>query len=75
MPLEILICFSIKERILIVKTIYQNQSSISVALGKLSVILGRDYVPYAPTIYQLTSEFEEQGNVADRRKPGPERNE
>ena len=65
--------YSTNQRVLVVKTFYQNQSSITVTLRKLRQILGRNNVPTKATVYRIVREFEERGTVADRPKLGPRR--
>lgn len=65
--------YSINQRVLIVKTFYQNQSSITVTMRKLREIFGRNNVPTKRTIYRVVNDFEERGSVGDRPKHGPQR--
>lgn len=65
--------YSINQRVLIVKTFYQNQSSITVTMRKLREIFGRNNVPTKRTIYRVVNDFEERGSVSDRPKHRPQR--
>ncbi|KAI8123095.1 hypothetical protein CVS40_6188 [Lucilia cuprina] len=57
--------YSINQRVLIVKTFYQNQSSITVTMRKLREIFGETNVPTKRTILRVVNDFEEEGLSAE----------
>ncbi|KAI8115008.1 hypothetical protein CVS40_12678 [Lucilia cuprina] len=65
--------YSINQCVLIVKTFYQNQSSITVTMRKLREIFGRNNVSTKRSIYRVVNDFEERRSVGDRPNHGPQR--
>lgn len=66
--------FTTQQRIIIVKTYYENGSSISSTRRELSKKFGLKEMPSINCIRNLINKFEEHGTVTDTAKPGRPKN-
>jgi Helix-turn-helix domain (DUF4817) len=62
--------YSKEQRILIVKTYYQNGESFAETVRKLRASLGREDAPTVYTVRRLIHKFEETGSTIDNKKSG-----
>lgn len=60
---------SIEQRVLVVKTYYQNGESATATVRKLRPIMGRRDVPKESTVRRLMTKFEETGSLEDVKTP------
>lgn len=64
--------YTIRQRVLFIKTHYKHGEYDAVTVRKLRTILGYREAPTATTITRLVSKFEETGSTANIKSPGPQ---
>lgn len=62
--------YSWEQRVLILKTHYQNGENFAVTVQKLRTIFGHRNSPNESTVHLLIEQFEEHGSVQDIKSPG-----
>lgn len=65
--------FTCAQRVLIVKTFYQNGESYAATVRKLRNVLGRNEAPNESTVRRLMKKFFETGSTVDLKSPGRRR--
>jgi transposase len=65
--------FTTEQRVLIVKTFYQNGESATQTVRKLRNILGRNEAPNESTVRRLMTKFKTTGSAATAKSPGRNR--
>lgn len=62
--------FSTEQRVLIVKTFYQNGESFAATVRRLRAILGRNHAPNESTVRRLMKKINERGSTANIKNSG-----
>ncbi|KAJ4441248.1 hypothetical protein ANN_11099 [Periplaneta americana] len=65
--------FTCAQRVLIVKTFYQNGESYAATVRRLRAILGRNEAPNESTVPRLMKKFFETGSTENLKSPGRRR--